>query len=248
MGKKNQESVSQEVTTAQESVPAVSQNLDAWGQSEISQQDIVIPKILCMQGLSDLVADGKAKMGDFVESLSGDVIGSIDEPIEFVPFHMEKIYIISKREKGASRFEFDRIEKVEGQEYPFEDEVGDIQFKYEYCLQFYALRPGDTTLPVVLSFKSTSLKAGKVLATQMYVRNRAAGLVPPAYTMKLSGRKEKNDQGTYIVMDVKQAGKTSEDMVNECLNWFQTIQAGKAKVDTSSEHSAPAGEEAESTF
>lgn len=194
-----------------------------------------------MQGLSDLVSEGKARMGDFVDSLSNEVIGSIEKPVEIVPFHMEKIYIISKREKGASRYEFDRIETVTNQNYPFENELDGIQYKYEYCLQFYCLRPEDTSLPYVVSFKSTSLKTGKVLSTQMFVRNRAAGLVPPAFHMELGGRKEKNDQGTYVVMEVKQGQKTDSDLIAQCLDWMKIIRAGKTRVEH--ESSEPKHEE-----
>lgn len=206
------------------------QDLGAWGENEMDSRDIVLPKILCMQGLSVLVADDKAKMGDFVDSLSSEVIGSINKPVQFIPFHMEKIYIISKKEAGENRYGFDRIEPVTNQDYPFTNVIDGVEFKYEYTLQFYCLRPEDTSLPYVLSFKSTSLKTGKVLSTQMYVRNRAAGLVPPAYVMELSGRKEKNDQGTFVVMEVKAGAKSTADQVNECLNWYQTVKSGATKV------------------
>jgi len=210
-----------------------SANLDAWGDNQLSSKDMVIPKILCMQGLSDLVADGKAKMGDFVDSLTSEVLGDIDNPVSFIPFHMEKIYIIGKRNVGESRFEFDRIEDVANQNYPFNSVEGTVETKYEYCLQFYVLRPEDPSLPYVISFKSTSLKAGKALATQMFIRNRSAGLVPPAYTMLLGGKKEKNDKGTFAVMEVKQSVKTEQEQINGCLEWMQLIKAGKATVSHS---------------
>jgi hypothetical protein len=229
----------QEVVKKESNAVALSQNLDDWGQADMSSQDMIIPKILCMQGLSDLVSEGKAKMGDFADSLSGEVIGSIDKPVKIIPFHMEKIYIISKKESG-DRFEFDRIESVEGQNYPFEDEVNGVKYKYEYCMQFYCLRPEDTTLPYVVSFKSTSLRSGKVLSTQMFVRNRAAGLVPPAYTMELGGKKEKNDKGTFIIMEAKQAEKTSDELIEQCLNWLRVIKAGKTRVEHEAAPSAEA--------
>lgn len=224
-----------ELAKKENSELALSGNLDAWGDNDMSAQDMVIPKILCMQGLSDLVSDGKAKMGDFVDSLSSEVIGSIENPVDIVPFHMEKIYIISKKNQGDSRFEFDRIEPVTNQNYPFEDLIDGVTYKYEYTLQFYCLRPEDTTLPYVVSFKSTSLKSGKVLSTQMFVRNRAAGLVPPAFTMKLGGRKEKGDQGSYIVMEVKQGERTSDELIAECLNWMKVVKQGKTKVNHGSD-------------
>lgn len=217
-------------TTQETAVAEVAQNLGDWGENQMDSRDIILPKILCMQGLSDLVTDGKAVMGDFVDSLSSTVIGNINEPVKIIPFHMEKVYIISKKEQGDSRYTFDRFEAVENQNYPFEEEMNGVKYKYEYTLQFYCLRPEDMSLPYVISFKSTSLRTGKVLSTQMYVRNRAAGLVPPAYVMELSGRKEKNDQGTFIVMEVKAAEKSTPGQINECLNWYKTVKSGATKV------------------
>jgi hypothetical protein len=230
------------VAKKQETMPAAAMDMSAWGDGDVSAKDIIIPKILCMQGLSDLVADGKAKMGDFVDNLTNEVIGSIDNPVDFVPFHMEKIYIISKKGQGDNRFEFDRIEAEAGQQYPFEEEIGGVTYKYEYTLQFYVLRPEDTSIPYVISFKSTSLKAGKTLATQMYVRNRAAGLVPPAYTMQLTGIKEKGQQGTYIKLVAKQGAKTKPELINECLTWLNAVKSGQAKA-ASETPSAPVQEQ-----
>lgn len=222
----------QEVTKSDAGVPVAAMDMGAWGQSQVSSQDIIIPKVLIMQGLSDLVTDGKAKMGDFVDSLSSEVLGSIDKPLEFVPFHMEKIYIISKRKSGSNdRHEFDRIEAVANQNYPMDEVVGEMEYKYEYCLQFYSLLTHDTSLPYILSFKSTALRAGKAVATQMYARNVAAGKVPPAMTMQLGGRKEKNDKGTFIVPEVKVTGETPSELVAEAFNWYKTIEAGKTKAD-----------------
>jgi len=64
----------------------------------------------------------------------------------------------------------------------------------------------------------------------MYVRNKAAGLVPPAYVMELGGKKDKNDKGTFAVMEVKPLEKTSDDLISECLNWYKVIKSGNTKV------------------
>lgn len=214
--------------------------MEDWGQSEISSKDIIIPKILAMQGLSDFVSEGKAKLGDLVDSISGEVLGSIEKPVEFVPFHMEKVWIISRKKKGETKFEFEKYEAVTAENlgYPFEAKDGEDDVKYEYTLQFYCLLPTDTSMPYVISFKSTSLRSGKVLSTQMYVRNRAAGLTPPSYTMLLGGKKEKNDKGTFIVMDTKVKGRTSPELETECLNWFKVIKSGGAKVAAEKPESA----------
>ena len=90
MSKKTAESTEVVETKGTEVVNA-EQDLNAWGDAPVSARDIIIPKILAMQGLSELVTDGKAKFGDFVDSVTHQVLGSIDKPLEFVPFHMTKL-------------------------------------------------------------------------------------------------------------------------------------------------------------
>ena len=220
------------IVEATSSALTAASDLNEWGQNDLGARDFVIPKILLMQNTSELVGEGKAKLGDFIDSITGDVLGAIDRPIQFIPFHMDKMWIISSRPLGDSKFEFDRYEPVSpaNMDRPLQEVQGNREVKYEYTLQFYVLRPEDPTLPYVLSFKSTSARAGKVLSTQMFVRNRAAGLVPPAHVMELSGKREKNDKGIFAVMEVKAGPRTSPELVAECLNWFKVIKAGKATV------------------
>jgi len=73
-------------------------------------------------------------------------------------------------------------------------------------MDFYLLVPAEveagTELPYVVTFKRTSLKAGKKLAMQMFVRNFQAGKVPAAIVHDLSGKSVQNDDGEYVVSDV----------------------------------------------
>jgi hypothetical protein len=213
-------------------VANVAANLGDWGESSFTSNDIIIPKVLLMQGLSDLVSDGKAKLGDMVDNSTSQILGGFEKPLKIVPFHMEKVWIISQKEKGKERFEFVEYQPVtpENINQPWTAVEGDTQIKREYTLQFYCIDPEAPVMPFVVSFKSSSARAGKVLSTQMYVRNRAAGLVPPAYVMELSSKKEKNDQGTYAVYEVKPLEKTSDDLIAKSLEWFKLVKAGKTQV------------------
>lgn len=219
----------QEVAKQESNVPAMTQA--DWGTPQVSSQDIVIPKILCMQGLSELVADDKAKMGDFVDNMTSEVIGNYkDKPVEFIPFHMEKIMIISK--KVGADFQFDSIVPVtaENENAPYEEEIGGETFKNEQAMNFYVLLPEDMSLPYIISFKGTSRKSGKILATQMYVRNAAAGKIPPAYVMELSGRKDKNDKGQFIVLETKPSRLSTNEEVASAFQWYKTVNAGGVKA------------------
>lgn len=204
--------------------------LDAFGDTQVSSQDIIIPKILAMQPGSKLVTDGKAVFGDFVDSLSGTKIGSIKEPIQFIPFHMEKIMIISKKEAGE--YKFDRIEPVTAanESLPYEHAVGEFQYKNEQVMNFYSLLPSDMSMPYIIAFKGMSRKSGRALATQMFIKNRSAGKVPPAKIMELTGEKVQNNKGTFVTLGTSIAGDSSNEQIGECLKWFKTIQSGAAKA------------------
>lgn len=221
-----------EVAKKQETEVAV-MDVNAFGESQVSAADVIIPKILAMQGLSKLVIDGKAKFGDLVDSLSGEVLGSVDKAVEIIPFHLHKIWIISKW--NGKKYEFNSIEDVTpaNENKSWEEETAEGKFKNEKCFNFYCLRPDDMSLPYIVGFKGTSQKAGKQLATQMYVKNRAAGKVPPAKVISLGGIKRTNDEGTFIVLDATVARDSKQEEIMECLKWYKTIKSGSTKADNS---------------
>jgi hypothetical protein len=204
-----------------------------WGMPQVSSKDIIIPKILCMQGLSELVVDEKAKMGDFVDSMTSDILGNYTKkPIQFIPFHLEKIWIISKKTAGSGDYSFDSVVPVtaENEGLRYNEVLNGVEYKREYTMNFYVLRPEDTSLPYIISFKGMSSKSGRILATQMYVRNAAAGLVPPAMIMELSGTKDKNDKGTFIVLNTKPVGESSPEQIAKAFEWYKTVSSGGAKA------------------
>lgn len=224
-----------QVVESQESAVANHATLGDWGESQMSGNDIVIPRILCMQGLSQLVIDDKhdAKIGDLVDSMSEEIIGNCNKkPVQFIPFHLEKILIVSKWNESARDYEFDHIEDITpaNEHTPYETKVGSDGYKNEQCMNFYVLRPEDTSMPYVISFKGTSRKSGKVLATQMYIRNAQAGKIPPAYVMELAGTKESNAKGSFYVLNSKQARESTQEECATAFKWLKTIKAGETKA------------------
>jgi len=235
--------MSKELATKQEQ--AVSTNvMSDWGEQQMFGQDIVIPKILPMQSTSDLVQDGKAAMGEFRDSVSGVKLGSISEPVDIIPFHVQKFWDIHTQNDDGN-FQWSRTEPLIenpaipgfNDNLPWEDKEDGEPIKRVRRMNFFVLLPSEVAtgaaIPYILSFKSTSFKEGKKLYTQMYLRNRKSNLPPPAYTFKLSGVKEKNDKGSYIVLSLELGRASTQAEVAECLTWFKTIQKGGVKVDDS---------------
>lgn len=232
--------MSKELKKQESTAVATQEMADAWGESSISAKDIVIPKILLMQGLSKLVSDEQAKMGDLVDSMSSDVLG---KSLDIIPFHLEKVWIVSKKEAGDYKFmKIDPI-TIGDEERPYEEEVEGEFYKNEYCMNFYCLRPEDMSLPYIVSFKGMSRRSGQQLATQMFVKNKAAGKIPPARVMTLSADKTKNDKGTFYVLQTKVSRDSNQEEINQAFNWFKTVNSGGVKAHQESVDTAPEAEE-----
>lgn len=219
-------------------------DLSQWGTPQPLGQDVVLSKILPMQSTSKLVQDSKAQFGEYRDSLTGERLGSIAEPIVLLPFHVEKFWdILEPNEKGD--FKWVRTEPLienpaspgYNDNLPWMDKVNGVETKRIRRMNFYVLRPQEiaegTSIPYILSFKSTSYKEGKKLYSQMYMRNRRANLPPPGYLIILGGRKEKNDDGSWIVPEYELGPKASAEQIQEALNWFKMIKQGGVKVDDS---------------
>ena len=242
--------MSKEVMVKQENQVAVATDMNEWGVPQhMSTKDIVIPKLLPMQGLSVLVTERKAQMGEFRDSLTGKLLGSIDKPVEFIPFYVQKTWDIQEEQmdaKGAPNGKYKWARSLPLIENPLDPNYNDnlewtgvengVNIKRIRRMNVYCLVPSaDAGLPYVLSFKSTSLKEGKKLFTQMYVSNIRGGKPPAAYSFQLGGIIDKNDQGSFVVPQVSISRETTQEELKECLSWIKIINKGGVKVDESDE-------------
>ncbi len=100
---------------------------------------------------------------------------------------------------------------------------------FQYALRFYVLVENEE-LPAVVTFKSTSLRAGKQLLTEAYIKNLKAGKNPASRYVALSSSKEKNDKGVYYVFNVKPMEDTPVEMQKEALQWVQTLKKESPKI------------------
>ena len=225
--------MSKELTKAASTELTAAQDLEAWGDTGMSSSDMVIPKALLMQGLSDAVAEGKAAIGDYMNSLTGEVIAKKGTDLEVIPFHMDKYWAIA--EKSGNKFR--RVEAVtaanENLQWTFTDTDG-VECKRTMVRAFYCLDAKNTSeMPMIISFSSTAAKIGKKLATKMFFMNRQAGKVPCAYSIKISSSIVKGDKGTYATPDFVSGAEVSSETIALCRDWMLTVKSGEAKADTS---------------
>ena len=234
---------------------AIAMDPAEWGAAPISSKDIIIPRILLMQPMSDKVTAGEAAFGEFRESLNNTRLGDFKTPFEIIPFHMEKVFIeykiVTQGQKTTK--EFLRVVPITpaNEDAKYEDtEVGEDGKVYpiarDYTMNFYLLlaselRSGEGAMPYILSTRRTSSKAGKKLATQMYVKNLQAKKTPASTMCLVTAGKQTNDEGTWAVIDVLPGEPTPDTYVAEALKWYKMVKAGQAKahVESFAETEAP---------
>ena len=234
-------------------------------QETVLRSDVIIPKVLLMQGLSEMVTERKAMMGDMVRSTTGEKLGDDKSPLEIIPLTFKNTWVL--QEQVAGKFEYRGIEPRtaanEGLEWDFVK--NGAKWKRVKSIELFALLPADvdaelaeiakfektgempdlnkTLLPVVISFRSTSYTAGKSVVTHF---TKAAGMAKygvkaHGFTLSVKCRPEKNDKGSYFVWDVAQGKKVSPKAYERAEEWYSVISADQnLKVDEAAEQtSAP---------
>jgi hypothetical protein len=232
-----------ELTTKTSTDVAIPQHLSEWGAPpQLSTKDTTIPKIMLIQPMSKKATDGQGAFGELRDSVTNHLYGSFTKSMEFVPFYFQALWVESEYVKEKNDFVYKRTVPVtpENDSAPYEEGL----VKRTRSLNFYILTPEEIAegraIPKILTFRVTSLRGGRKLATQMFVSNHAAGLSPAGMVMKLTVKKDSNDKGTFATMDVEQVRASTEKEVAVALQWFKTVKQGaNIKVDDSDLHEAP---------
>ncbi len=196
----------------------------------VSAQDLIIAKMLLMQANAKLVIEENvAKYGDVVDSVTKEVKANLlESSIELIPFYLHKVWAITEdKEKG----EFIRYEDVTklNENAPIKDMEEGKPIKRQLHRNFYCIDPTNPELPVILPLKGVSARAGKQLATLMYVQNVSAGLMPPSYHITVTSEKVKIDNDMFLSFKIARGSETTDAEMLDCFKWFKAVESGKTK-------------------
>lgn len=229
----------------------VSTHVETSGANILSS-DILLSRILLMQGLSPLVSEKrKFQIGDIVRSIVEEKIGDDKNPIKFIPLRFDNFWVVKEAKKQGQKQKFVRLEvrnaKNETLEWDFQEGGKDMQ--RVKALNVLALLESDveraaaplaegalpdlnkTLLPVMISFQSTSYKAGQSVVTH-FAAARKNNVEPHKYGLTLSCYQDKNDQGVFMVWKVGPSYAAPATAVKEATEWVQELRArGTVNVD-----------------
>lgn len=242
--------MSNEITTAQTKELSTTEAANTSGGEEILSGSIVIPRLLIMQGLSELVTERKAVLGDIVRSQPVEILGNPEKPVKFIPITFNNEWMLS--EKVGAKFEFRGMEKMTAanEHLPWEFKKDGVDWKRTKVVNLYVLLPSDieaekaelakaangempdpdkVLFPLLLSFRSTSFPAGKDIVTH-FAKAKHFGVKGYVSTMELSCYQDKNDSGSFYVAKVTKCGQTSKDYLAACESWYNILQTRKVEV------------------
>ena len=215
-----------------------------WGNDEaINPGERLVPKLHLMQGQSKLVAEEKAKMGDIANLVTGEVLGDSKNPVEFIPVKkLPSTWVVydrvdSGKNDGQTKRQFKEIVEVGpgnmGWEWTVKDVNGKVIRENDYSINFLVLATKDSRMPLVLSFKRTSVKAGKKIVNH-FDMCKIDGVPPASKALKLLAVKEMKDGQPYFRFDIDPSTRpsTKEEMM-KAWEFFKLYKDQEVKIDNS---------------
>jgi len=207
------------------------------------QQDILMPRVAILQGTSELVLDGKGKVGELADSLSKEIFG-ID--FTFIPLYCFKTRCKFKVGEGLvcqSRNALTCTMNIDGTHHVGEScmECKDAQWPEDQtaggpeCSLVYNFPAINASaimsFPIAISLMKTSSKAGKKLIS--LAMRTGEDMFSRKY--KLITDKRTNDKGTFAVADIELAGKVTDEEYATAKRWFVSLRAKVVEVDLKGE-------------
>lgn len=239
---KNKEaSMNQEVAKASSKEVSTSVSPRGAGE-ELDVEDVQMPKALLMQGLSDLVTEGKAKIGEYRDSISGALLGEEKKPVEMLVFDSNKTWVESLQRPGEKKARYLRTVPMTAanKDLPYEEDHKEGKLIRVKTWNYYILiadKNISEATPYALSFSRTASGAARKLGL-FFSRMNRKGLDSWSHVIRLTSYTEKNDQGTFSVPDVELGREAKEEEKLAAEYWYEAMRSSRVKVTVHDEKAA----------
>ena len=210
------------------------------GFENFTAEDMIIPRLRLMQPSSDDVVGNKCKAGEFQDSLTGDILGT---EVEVVLLKMQNGAVLfgdkTKGEEGMLCRSPDGIMSMNGdvcKDCPFgeyhmgewkEEKPPRCSSTKDFTIVTRLSLSGLENRPMVMTFRRTSYKAGKSLATMAMFTGKHIAATPYIVYSEFT----KNAKGPHFLLRVRKAEKqlTDEELAN-AMQWASLVRMANVKV------------------
>lgn len=205
-------------------------------EEDVDSRDLMLSKILAMQGLSKLVQNEQANLGDLRDHVTGKLLAKKEQPLEVIAFQPFKTWTVFEDIKGKEQFHAIVPFDSSNSQWERQATIDKRTYVRYQTMNYYTLCPeeikkGDAR-PRVLSLRSTNYKTGrKIETTRAFLKKMGVSL--PFKTLELFTQKQENDKGTWFIIDVREGRKTEDVELDAVKEWVEVIQASRVIVDNS---------------
>jgi hypothetical protein len=192
-----------------------------------------MPRLAILQAMSEMVADGKGKMGDIANSLTKENYGA---EVDFIPLFLFKTRVQFEAGKGLVMMSRDNLtvtfakegfEKYVGmdvEEVPGANWVGKTPPSFHEVFNFPALIVGkENEFPVCLTMMRSAAKAARDFISMARTANEDFF----ARIYKIRTKIEKGEKGTYAVPTIELVGRCSDDQYKIALAQYRSVYKRK---------------------
>lgn len=237
-----------EVAAAPKAGMLAKEALASWGTEGLDNSDILVSKMLLMQGLSALVASGEANVGQIRDSLDGTLYGGMVKPkeikpVEVIVFSSFKTCLFFEPVNGKEEYRWTEPSTPENQAYGKTVNIDGIDYVPYQCLNFYVLRTEDIkngrAFPYVVSFRSTSFFAGRKIVS---IAAKCKQFKQPiaSKVIGLSVISKENHKGKFFAFDVTTVRDSTSEEMAEAFKWYTDFKKKTVRVDDSDLRKEPA--------
>lgn len=198
----------------------------------VDSDDRVASRISLMQPLSELVADGNAKPGEFRDSVDGRLLGTAKDGFEILVFDFFKTWVQVLKSGGDRGKYISTIPlTAENKGLELEEATSDGLIVRTRTFNYFCLvadKDVSIATPYVLSLSRTGLPAAKKI-NLFTSRMARMGLDSWAHCIKLTSTQEKNAQGIYHV-PVAEFGRAATQEEKAAAEYWYEANRGTLRV------------------
>lgn len=201
--------------------------------ANISQDDLILPRLELTQALSPIVVQGDAKPGALLNSVDKTDLG---DEVTIIPVILRKNFIrwIPRDQGGGMLWKSDDPSDPRVIEETKFGPDGQKPLATAY-LNFLCMIEGES-MPIVVSFSNTSYTAGRRLLTM--AKMNGGDLFSHSY--KLSAKSRTNRKGTFFVLEVEEGGLAKKEDYARAEKLYESFAQKDIKFQEEEDNSKPA--------
>lgn len=199
---------------------------------DVSSSDILISKLYHQQALSQGVKAGKAQPGDFIDSITNELISTSMETLELIFLALsKKIQTFETLRTGKLQWVKTENLTPENSNFDYEFEEDGKKFRRRLQYNYFVLLAKDPNqLPFVLSMSATKTGTAKKLNT-IFSRLDRVNLPSFTYIIEVRNIKENKDGNDWLGLDITLGKKVTSEQYSLAVEWYDKVKSSKVIVE-----------------